>query len=203
MSLSSYSDLKNAVTNWTKRSDLTNYLDDIIRIAELRIHREVKTHETETALSVTITGSPATATIPADFVSLKNAYIDIEGTPALTMASADQIRQWQVNGSYRRGIPKQIAQEGSTFIFWPIPQQEYVVKGIYYATPGTLSSATYSLFTSNPDLFLYAALAETAPFLKDDKRIALWEAQYQKIKNQVLNDDVDYRFGGRLQITAA
>lgn len=201
MSLATYSDLKSAIANWTKRADLTSYLDDLITIAEKRIEREVQTHDMETALAVTITGS-GTAAIPADFLSLKNAYVDLTGTPPLVNASAEQIRQNRTLGSYRIGVPKYIAQEGSNFIFWPTPQAQYVIKGAYYARPGTLSSAVYTMFTNNPDLYLYAALAETAPFLKDDKRVALWEAQYQKVKSQVLNNEEGYRFGGRLQITA-
>jgi hypothetical protein len=202
MSLATYNDLKTAIANWTKRSDLTSYLDDLITVAEKRIEREVQTHDMEAALDVTINGVAGTATIPADFLSLRDAYVDVTGTPALVNASADQIRQNITLGNYIFGVPKKIAQSGSNFIFWPTPQSDYVIKGTYYARPGTLSSAVYTMFTNNPDLYLYAALAETAPFLKDDKRVALWEAQYQKVKAQVMNDDTGYRFGGRLQITA-
>lgn len=201
MSLATYSDLKSAIANWTKRADLTSYLDDIIRIAELRIQREVQTKDTEADLDVTVNGSTGTASIPADFLSLKSAYVDITGGQALVNGSTDQIRQHRQTGSLKYGVPKYIAQQGSNFLFWPVPQADYVIKGSYYRTPGTLSTGVYDLFTNNPDLYLYACLAETAPFLKDDKRIPIWETQYQKIKNQVLRDDVNYRFGGRLQIT--
>lgn len=201
MSLASYSDLKNAIASWTKRADLTAYLDDLITIAEKRIEREVRTHDMEETLNVTLTGS-GTAAIPADFLSLKHAYVDVTGTPALVQASAEQIRQKRALGNYRFGVPSMMAQEGGNFIFWPTPQSQYVIKGTYYARPGTLSSAVYTMFTNNPDLYLYAALAETAPFLKDDKRVGLWEAQYQKVKAQVMNYEEGYRFGGRLQITA-
>lgn len=202
MSLASYADLKTAIANWTKRTDLTSYLDDIITIAEKRIERELQTHDMEADLDVTINGTAGTATIPADFLSLRDAYVDVTGKPALVQASSDQIRQSITLGNYRFGVPTKIAQSGSNFIFWPTPQSDYVIKGTYYASPGTLSSAVYTMFTNNPDLYLYAALAETAPFLKDDKRIAIWEAQYQKVKRQIMEDDAGYRFGGRLQITA-
>ena len=201
MSLTTYSELKTAIANWTKRTDLTSYLDDLIRIAELRIEREVQTHDSEAALSVDISSSTSMATIPTDFLSLKSAYVDITGTPSLTQASADQIYQNRVLGSYRTGVPQYIAQQGSNFIFWPTPGSGYTIKGSYYARPGTLSSAVYTMFTNNPDLYLYASLAATAPFLKDDKRVQLWEAEYQKVKASVIQDDEGYRFGGRLQVT--
>jgi hypothetical protein len=202
LALTTYNDLKSAVANWTKRSDLTSYLDDLITIAEKRIERELQTHDMEADLAVTVNGTTGTATIPADFLSLRDAYVDVTGTPSLVNASADQIRQNKTLGSYKFGVPQQIAQSGSNFVFWPTPQSDYVIKGSYYARPGTLSSAVYDMFTNNPDLYLYATLAETAPFLKDDKRVGLWEAQYQKVKKQIMQDEEGYRFGGRLQITA-
>jgi hypothetical protein len=201
MSLATYADLKTAIANWTKRTDLTSYLDDLIRVAELRIEREVQTHDMEAALSMDISSSTSMAAIPADFLSLKTAYVDTTGTPVLTQASPDQIYLNRVLGSYRTGVPKYIAQQGANFIFWPTPASGYTVKGSYYARPGTLATAVYDLFTNNPDLYLYATLAETAPFLKDDARVGLWEAQYQKVKKQVMQDAESYRFGGRLQIT--
>jgi hypothetical protein len=197
LALTTYADLKTAIANWTKRTDLSSYLDDLIRIAELRIEREVQTHDQETALSF----STATPTIPTDFLSLKNAYVDITGTPSLVQASADQIRQNKVLGSYKTGIPQYIAQDGSQFVFWPTPVSDYTIKGSYYARGGTLATGVYAMFTNNPDLYLYASLAATAPFLKDDKRIMLWENEYQKVKQAVERDDEGYRFGGRMQIT--
>ena len=202
MSLSTYADLKTAIANWTHRTDLTSYLDDIITIAEKRIEREVQTHETESDLSVAISTSTGTATLPTDFLSLRNAYVDITGTPALIQAGPDQLYQRRTLGARNPGLPKYIAQSGGNFIFWPTPDSNYTIKGTYYAKPGTLATAVYDLFTSNPDLYLYACLAATAPFLKDDKRIPIWEMEYQKVKQAVMNDDTGYRFGGRLQITA-
>jgi hypothetical protein len=198
LALATYADLKSAVANWTKRSDLTPYLDDLIRIAELRIERELQTHDMETAFTL----STDTPTIPTDFLSLKNAYVDITGTPAVTQASPDQIYQNRTLGSRINGVPKVMAQSGSEFIFWPTPASDYTIKGTYYAKPGTLSSAVYTMFTNNPDLYLYATLAATAPFLKDDKRTMVWENEYQKVKSAITKDEEGYRFGGRLQITA-
>lgn len=35
------------------------------------------------------------------------------------------------------------------------------------------------LLTAEPDIYLYATLVESAPYLKDDERIAVWEQRYQ------------------------
>lgn len=202
MSLATYSDLKSAIANWTKRADLTSYLDDLITVGETRIHREVYTHHTEEDLNVTIAGD-GTAAIPSDYRSLQEAYVDTTGGPDLTQASATQVRRKSYTSGQQPGCPKLIATKGSSFIFWPPPASAYTIKGTYYKNPGTLSSAVYTMFTDNPDLFLYAALCATAPFLKDDKRVAIWETEYNNVKNAVEKAEERYRFGGRLQITAA
>jgi hypothetical protein len=41
-------------------------------------------------------------------------------------------------------------------------------------------SDTNWLLTQHPDLYLYAALVESAPYLKDDERIALWRAELDR-----------------------
>lgn len=200
MSLSTYNDLKSAVANWTKRADLSSYLDDLVTLAETRILREVRTKDLEAAFSADM--SNGTIAVPSDFMGWRNAYVDSAGKPSLVTASPDQIRQRRDVG-LAAGMPSMVAQEGGYFIFWPTPASDYTVKGTYYARPSSLSSATYSLFTNNPDLYLFAALAETSPFLKDDKRVVLWETKYQQVRDDVMNQDKKNRFAGRLTVTVS
>lgn len=35
------------------------------------------------------------------------------------------------------------------------------------------------LLTAHPDIYLYASLVESAPFIRDDERVALWEAELE------------------------
>jgi hypothetical protein len=55
----------------------------------------------------------------------------------------------------------------------------------YYKKLAALSSATNTLFTVNPDLYLYAALCASAPYLMADKRIGVWEGLYRQAKDSV------------------
>lgn len=198
MSLSTYNDLKAAVANWTKRADLSSYLDDLVTLAEIRILREVRIKDLEANFSAVM--SDGTVAVPSDFMGWRNAYIDAPGQPRLDTASPDQLRQ-KYDLGINSGMPSMVAQEGGYFIFWPSPSSDYTVKGVYYARPSALSSATYSLFTNNPDLYLFATLAETAPFLKDDKRVELWEAKYAQRREDVIAQDKKNRFAGRLTWT--
>ena len=195
MSLNTYNDLKAAVANWTKRADLSAYLDDLVTLAETRILREIRTKDLEASFSAVM--SEGTIAVPSDFMGWRNAYIDAPGQPRLDTASPDQIRQKYDRG-INNGMPSMVAQENGNFIFWPSPADDYTVKGVYYARPSALSTTAHALFTNNPDLYLFATLAETAPFLKDDRRVELWEAKYIQRREDVLMQDKKNRFAGRL-----
>lgn len=202
MALTTYSELKTSIANWLKRSDLSTYLDDLITLAETRIFREVRNEDTTGAYSETLLASTGTTNVPTGFLGWRDVNISASGRKyPLTVTTPNEALQ-SLDFPANTMVPKKIAFDGTTFSFYPHPDGDYTVTGTYYRKPGTLSSAVYNLFTNNPDLFLFASLAEAAPFLKDDKRVELWEAKYQNIRNEVNKQYEKTRFGGPLQMVA-
>ncbi len=191
MSIANYSDLQTSVANWLHRSDLTTIIPDLVLLGEVRLMRELRCKEMETALNVTI--SSGVATVPTDYLDMKSAYID--GTPVskLDRATADLIYdQYPLRSS--NGKPKKIAREGSNFIFGPFPDSNYTVKGIYFAKPTSIQTSANSTFLAHPDLYLWAALSEAAPYLKNDARLIVWE---QKLSDGVAKaNSLANDFGG-------
>ncbi len=200
MAITTYAELKTAVYNWMHRADLANYVDDIITIGEKWIFRNARTRDMEEPLSVSITSGAAA--VPADYVSLKNAYID--GTPAqpLSITSASVIFAKYPNRADSTK-PLLVAAEGANFIFGPWGGSSYTIKGTYYKRLTVVSSSANALFTKNPDLYLFAALAETEPFLKNDGRVSLWTAKRDQILAQVNGEDQASRSGDAMRIRAA
>lgn len=47
-----------------------------------------------------------------------------------------------------------------------------------------------------PDLYLYAVLKHTAPFLREDERLPLWQTLYNDALASVIDDGADRRFTG-------
>lgn len=184
MALNTYAGLQAAVSSWMgiQASDISTKIADLVTIAEARIFREARTKDQEATLSVAI--SAQTAALPSDYVALKYAYVNTSPIYPLEMRSA----QWLYKAYPQRsssGIPCYIAREASTFIFGPSPDSGYTITGVYYATQGPLSSTTYNLFLNNPDLYLFACLAESEVLVGRDSRLPLWEAKYQKILSDV------------------
>lgn len=200
MALSTYSDLQTAVANWLHRDGMTTIIPDLITLGEKRIFSELRVRDMETSLSETI--SSGVVAVPADYLELKFAYID--GTPVqhLQKASASFV---YTKYPYRVSDTKPlvIARDAGNFIFGPFPDSSYTVKGVYYAKPtGIATSATF--FALYPDLFLFSALCEAAPYIGNDARIPIWEQKYQMALSRAnKQDDSENSSGGGMQVVPA
>lgn len=200
MSITSYSELQTAVANWVHRSDLTTLIPDFIMMGEKRIFRDVRCRVMESALSgTTASGSVA---VPSDYLELKLAYISASPYYKLTAASVNQIYdQYPLRSG--SGYPKLISREGSNFIFGPYPNDGLTLGGVYYAKPTSIQSSANALFLANPDLYLMAALCESAPYTKSDN-LPTWEAKYQNIVDSLNEESRDEEgSGGGMAVVAA
>lgn len=188
MAITTYAELKTAIVSWMDiaTADLTSIIDDLVTVAEKRIFREARTRDMEAALSGTI--SSGAVALPADYVELKTAYIDRSPTQWLERRATQWIyEEYPMRSS--SGLPKFISREGTNFIFGPYPDSAYSVKGIYYKRLAALSSGVHALFTNNPDMYLFACLAESEIVIGRDKRIPVWEGKYNKILADVNGED--------------
>ena len=178
MSLAQYSDLTTAVATWLHRSDLTSSIPDFVTLAEIEVMRKMRTRDMETAFSGTIT-STGTLAIPANFIAFKELYVNASTIQYLERRSPKWIRdKYAFTGS--TNLPRYYAREGTAFIFGPQPDATYTLGGVFYKNRGPLSTnTTHATFVANPDVYLYATLLQSAPYLKNDPRIAVWAGLYQ------------------------
>lgn len=201
MSITTYAELQTAVGNWLHRSDLTSIIPDLIVLGEKRLFRTVRDRTMETALSGTI--SSGVLAVPSDYLSIKTAYISASPSKVLQRATVSQVYEKYPNRA-ATGKPSMIAREGSNFIFGPYPDSGYTIGGIYYAKPTSIVTSANAFFLANPDLYLFAALCEAAPYLKNDARIGIWEGKMASIMNDISMQNVhEYSSGGGLAVCAA
>lgn len=201
MAITTYVELQAAVEGWLKRADLDSIIPDFIMLGEKRIFREVRSRSMETALSSAI--ASGVIALPADYLDLKFAYVDGAPVRLLQRATATEIyTKYPLRNSTTK--PLLIGREGSNFIFGPYPDSTYTIKGIYYARPVTIATSANTLFTENPDLYLFAALLEAEPYLKNDPRVGLWQAKYDQIKEQINDyENNEAGSGSGLQVMVA
>jgi hypothetical protein len=192
--ISTYATLQTAISDWLARSDLTSFLPNFTQAFEEDFYREPLNWASwmESALNVAIVSN--VAAVPADYLGLKIAYIDGQTSPPLKRISLDQLYQrYPRSGS--TGVAAYIARNGANFEFGSIPASG-TLKGTYYAKPTVLRSDSDGinwLITNAPDLCLYGSLLAAEPFLKNDSRVPLWQAMYDKAlvsyRNQFKEED--------------
>lgn len=199
MAISTLAELKTATTNWLHRADLASYVEDLIMVGEKWIFRHARCRLMESSLSVAI--SSGVAAVPEDFLALKNARIS--GSPSTPLVIRPP--EWIYDQYPNRGggeLPKFVGVEGANLVFGPYPSA-YTVVGTYYARPASVISSANTLFTTNPDLYLFAALAEAELFLKNDKRVLAWISRRDAILDDVNREDRAAKGGDGMAVRVA
>jgi hypothetical protein len=183
----------------------TALLDTMVDTGEQRLYRDVKSSTQDASLAVTVTS--AVATLPSDCLELKSVFIS-QGRPLKWMPYEDiEARiQTQTASSTSTGGPSCFfySLEGDNIVLWPQLNDGTVINGRYLKQFPAITSATgltgNTFFARWPDLWLYAALAESAPILGDDERIPLWEAKYKQLVFDVKKqEDRRGRMGSKMQ----
>jgi hypothetical protein len=80
----------------------------------------------------------------------------------------------------------------------PTPAANYTFEILYYERVQPLDSTNQTTWFTiyAPQALLYGSLLQSMPFLKNDERLPLWQAQYQQIVSTLKAEDVT-RIGDR------
>lgn len=171
MAITTYAELLTAVQSWLHRSDLASQAADFITLGEAHLNRSLRCPDMETTATVTTSTSDRFAALPTRF--LESASLDYQGI-ALTHASqSDVARLAAVNSS---SLPS-IYAVTSRFEFDRVSDAAYSLTLSYVKSLDIETDSTNWLLTRHPDAYLYSALAEAAPYLRDDARIGIWTAK--------------------------
>ena len=181
MSLSTYAGLKAAIPSVMNitAADISSNIDDLITLGETRIYREARTRDGEKSYATAI--ASGVLAVPADYVEMKFLYCSAAPNTPLERRSVEWLYSAWPRVSASTGVPKYFARDATNFVFGPVPDGSYTVTGVYYQKFAALSGALNNQFLNNPDLYLFACLAESEYLIGRDSRIALWEAKYNKI----------------------
>lgn len=173
--ITSYATLQTAIADYMARSDLTTFLPNFTQNWEEDFYREPDNWGSwmEAALNVTITNG--VAAVPDDYLGIKVAYI---GSRPLKRISLEQL-YLRYPRSVSGGTPNYIARNGSNFEFGPNGASG-TLAGTYWAKPDPIRTSANLLLTDCPDLCLYGSLLAAEPFIKNDARIATWQAMYDR-----------------------
>lgn len=198
-----YQGLCNKIADTLNRQDLTSVIPDFTVLATARIQRDMARIKHPYAISraqasVVNNYSP----LPIDFLSVYQ-LADQDTSQALIYITPDQsmtvqAQGWNPDTAVVPVIGAYYTPTGNTTYFTIIGNRIRLVPPPGVASPTTLdlwylttlaalntTNTTNWALTRYPDLYLYAALVHTAPYLKSDERVALWDGMYQQILRDI------------------
>jgi hypothetical protein len=180
MALTSYTDLQTTIGRYLGRSDLNSVIPDFIRLAEIRLQRELRIRQMmKSATSLLVANDPRIA-VPADFLEIRDLILQgSPRTPLTYMSPSAFSRDARADDVGRPVFYTTLAAE---FQFAPVADQNYTIEILYYAKPDFLGpSVSSNVFLANvPDLLLYGSLGEAEPYLINDERLRTWSALYDR-----------------------
>ncbi len=178
----------------------TSIMDAIIATGERKLYRDVRSSTQDTALSLTVSGN--SAPMPVDLIELRSVYV-ANGFPA-TYMPYEQLQAKLQRGTSYATSPYYYSSEGDNIVFYPPQPDGTTISGRYYkrfcsiVTEG-LTGNTY--FARFPDLWIYAALLESAPFIGESSRFPVWQQRYEEIAATVANfERRRYTRGSKLSV---
>lgn len=196
MAISNYGELKSAIADWLMREDLTSVIPTFIDMAHARLNRQLRVRDM--VVRATAVADAQFTQLPADFLEMRNLQINTMGGIPLNYVTAHQMDEYRMGNGDSAGTPALFTITGDLLELWPTPSQEFDVEMAYYSKIATLSddADTNWLLDKAPEVYLYGALAQAAPYLKEDERIQVWASLHDRALQELRDEDERARFMG-------
>ena len=178
MALDTFAGLKATIADYLNRDDLTAIIPSFITIAEAKFNRKLRTRQMIKRAEGQI--ESAFFAYPADWLQAKEFQLNTNPIVRLQFVTEAYGDELKANRYVSIGQPAYYTITGTQLEFIPAPDSTYSAELTYYAKIPALSDANTSnwLLAYAPDLYLYGALMEAAPYLKDDERLPVWSQMY-------------------------
>lgn len=182
--ITSYTTLQSTVIEYLARDQDTTLIARVptfIQLFEAKMNRMLFVPQMEqrsTTLTDTATTEPEFISLPADFQSMRSVRLSsVTGKPRLEFMTTTQLDDYRFSTDNITGRPVYFAIVGTEMELAPTPNDAYTIEMIYRKNiPALASNSTNWLLDMAPDLYLYGALLESAPYLKEDGRLQVWAA---------------------------
>lgn len=191
MALDNYANLKQAIERFSKRTDISDVIDDFITLCESRIDNRLRLRENETRATATMSTSDRFLALPDSFLQMRR----------LTVTTSPQFEIYY-KAPESMGIVNQIGRPRyftvtSQIEFDRVPDSAYTLEMSYYKTltPLTSLNTTNNVLTNYPELYLYGSLAELSRWANDSEMIDRYDLIFEKKLTDVEKQNSRGRFG--------
>jgi hypothetical protein len=170
-----YTQLKSVIADFANRQDLVTQIPTFIELTEARLQRDIRHWRMVKRAEAQVVGERFP--LPCDWV--QTIKVTADGRP-LRLADT-----WQVdhanNERHNAGLGNQFFRHtGNELELYP-PQDkpvDFVIEYMAMVPALTDEAATNWLLEQFPDVYIYGAMLQVAPFLHDDQRMPLWAQAY-------------------------
>lgn len=196
-----YNSLVQDIQQYLERTDAETVakIPTFIMLAEQVIAAEIKFLGNLTVNASTMIQGLPVISKPARWHKTVSMNVTVNGvkTPVL-LRKYEYLREYWPNETLE-GVPAYYADYDYThWIVAPTPAAAYTFEVLYYerVQPLDSSNQTNWFTTYAPQALLYGSLLQAMPYLKNDERIQMWQAQYDGIMKVLKTEDVQ-RIGDR------
>jgi hypothetical protein len=190
-----YPSLQTAVTEYLARDQDTTLIARIpsfIQLAEAKFNRQLFVRQMESRVIAVVdlsSNEPEFIALPSDFQSMRRVRISsVTGKPPLEFRSGLQMDEFRFKSTDIAAQPRYFTVFGNEIELAPTPDQAYTIEMVYRANiPPLATNTTNWLLAAAPDLYLYGALLESAPYIKEDARIQTWGLGFSGALNDLNN----------------
>ena len=196
MSITNYTELKATIADWLLRDDLTAVISTFISLTEADINRRVRHWRMEKRATTDLDSQYSA--LPFDFISPIRMSITGDRFTELETVGQSEMLALRNGSSNKSGTPQYYSITSGEIEVYPNPTGTFTLEMAYYGQIDALndSNADNWMLIYSPDVYLYGALLQAAPYLKDDERIGVWKGLYEEsIAGLVLETD-KAKFGG-------
>ena len=186
MAITTYAELQKATANWLDRPDLTDRIPEFIELAEANFNRVIRQPDMITKNdSFSIAGRYTT--LPTDTLEIVRIVLDLTPVIVLEYMTPEELseRRITLTGTGKPYYFTTIGGSANQLEVLRSPDDTYTASIIYYTRIPALADGTNWLLTNHPDIYLFGALVEAEPYLKNDERMPLWTSRLDKALNDL------------------
>ena len=199
-----YSSLVADISSYLERTDQATLekIPTFIMLAEQVIAAEIKFLGNLTPMQSNLVMGEAVINKPARWHKTVSMNVTVGGIrQPVFLRKYEYLREYWPNPT-QTDSPRFYADYDYThWLIAPTPDDDYAFEVLYYERIQPLDSSNQTNWFTiyAPQALLYGTLLQAMPFLKNDERIPMWQAQYDKIMQVLKAEDIQ-RMGDRQAI---
>jgi hypothetical protein len=199
-----YNSLFDDISTYLERTDTATLqkIPTFIRLAEQIIASEIKFLGNLTVNESSMVSGNPVITKPARWRKTVSMNVTVDGVrQPVFLRTYEFMRQYWPDEA-QEDVPKYYGDYDYThWLVVPTPALAYDFEVMYYeeVQPLDVTNQTNWFTQYAPQAMLYGSLLQSMPFLKNDERMPMWRAEYDKIIAQLKTENIQ-RLGDRQAI---